>query len=366
MQRRDLLKAGAFVALSGCHRQEARPKPKPVVLSVEALSFPWKTSDPFLFCAYHADAYPAGNDELGPDKQLLRGRNIGRDFKIRDGWRMYHGDTVPGFPQHPHRGFETVSIVRQGLVDHADSLGATARYGQGDVQWMTAGRGIVHAEMFPLLRRGESNPLEMFQIWLNLPAKNKLVEPHFHMMWAPSIPQHAALDGAGNKTIVTTIAGQTAPAPPPSSWAASASHAVTIATLKLDPGARYTLPKVAAGANRTAYFFRGGQLTVGERTLTAHAMVRLVADVEVPLFAGAASSNPDGAELLLLSGMPIGEPVAQHGPFVMNTEAEIRQAYADYRATQFGGWPWPANDPVHKRDRGRFAKHVDGKHEEPT
>jgi hypothetical protein len=106
---------------------------------------PWKTFDPFLFCVHHKDDYPAGNAELGPGAALV-GRNIGEDFANKDGWNMYHGDVVPGFPRHPHRGFETVTVTRRGFVDHSDSLGATARYGEGDVQWMTAGSGIVHAQ----------------------------------------------------------------------------------------------------------------------------------------------------------------------------------------------------------------------------
>src|SRR3954469_23203180 len=134
---------------------------------------PWPTADPFLFCVHHDDAYPAGNANLGPAASLA-GRNLGQDFEGKDGWRMYHGTTVPGFPAHPHRGFETVTIVRRGLIDHSDSLGAAARFGGGDVQWLTAGRGVVHSEMFPLTERERTNPLELFQIWLNLPAEDKM------------------------------------------------------------------------------------------------------------------------------------------------------------------------------------------------
>ena len=152
-------------------------------IRTQRLAFPWATSDPFLFCAYHLDAYPRGNDQMGPESSLV-GRRIGSDFSRRDGWSMYHGDRIPGFPRHPHRGFETVTVARRGYVDHSDSLGATARYGAGDAQWMTAGRGIVHAEMFPLRERNRENPLELFQIWLNLPARSKLVEPHFRMFWS--------------------------------------------------------------------------------------------------------------------------------------------------------------------------------------
>lgn len=118
------------------------------VVRVSPLGFPWETIDPFLLCVPHEDAYPRGNAAFGPDASL-DGRIIGQDFVVKDGWRMYHGAKIPGFPAHPHRGFETVTIVRKGFVDHSDSLGATARFGAGDVQWLTAGNGIVHAEMFP-------------------------------------------------------------------------------------------------------------------------------------------------------------------------------------------------------------------------
>src|SRR5258708_2033417 len=148
------------------------------VLSVDALAFPWAAHDPFLFCVHHVDAYPAGNETLGPATPL-EGRDLGSDFSRKDGWSMYHGLATPAFPPHPHRGFETVTIVRLGFIGHADSLGATARFGAGDVQWLTAGSGIVHSEMFPLPERTRPNPLELFQIWLNLPARSKLVRPHF-------------------------------------------------------------------------------------------------------------------------------------------------------------------------------------------
>ena len=163
------------------------------VIQQRSLGFPWDTTDPFLLCVHHDDAYPRGNAQLGPNASLA-GRDIGQDFAGKDGWRMYHGRTVPGFPSHPHRGFETVTIVRKGLIDHADSLGAAARFGNGDVQWLTAGRGVVHSEMFPLLRADQPNPLELFQIWLNLPAAGKMAAPHFTMFWSEDIPRHV-VDG---------------------------------------------------------------------------------------------------------------------------------------------------------------------------
>ena len=96
------------------------------IVRIQPLGFPWETIDPFLFCVYHDDTYPEGNAQFGPAASLA-GRNLGQDFAGKDGWRMYHGLAVPGFPSHPHRGFETVTIVRKGLIDHSDSLGAAAR-----------------------------------------------------------------------------------------------------------------------------------------------------------------------------------------------------------------------------------------------
>src|SRR4051794_8637105 len=198
----------------------------------------WPTIDPFLFCVHHDDAYPNGTEELGPDASLA-GRDLGMDFAAVDGWNMYHGSVVPGFPAHPHRGFETVTYVRRGLIDHSDSLGATARFGRGDVQWLTAGEGIVHAEMFPLVDADAANPLELFQIWLNLPGEDKLVPPHFAMLWSQDLPRVVHRDDAGRIVEVTVVAGvfegQAPPPPPPRSWAARPDTDVAIWHLRLDP-----------------------------------------------------------------------------------------------------------------------------------
>jgi hypothetical protein len=336
---------------------------EPVVLSVLPLGFPWQTVDPFLFCVHHLDLYPPGNEAMGPAVSL-EGRQLGMDFEGRDGWRMYHGDVVPGFPRHPHRGFETVTLARHGFIDHSDSLGATARFGQGDVQWMTAGRGIVHAEMFPLRERQAGNRAELFQIWLNLPRDAKMAAPYFTMLWAGRIPGHVLRDADGRETRIVTVAGaldgRTPPAPPPDSWAARPDADVAIWTITLAPGARFTLPAAAAGARRTLYFFRGGSLRLGDHEQREHAGLEVAAERTLPL-----ENGPAESELLMLQGRPIGEPVVQAGPFVMNTRQEILQAFADFQQTGFGGWPWPSDGPVHPRDEGRFAIHADGRREQP-
>jgi redox-sensitive bicupin YhaK (pirin superfamily) len=313
---------------------------------------------------YHADRYPSGNERLGPAASL-QGRNLGEDFEGRDGWRMYHGREVPGFPPHPHRGFETVTVVRHGFIDHTDSAGAAARYGQGDVQWLTAGGGVVHAEMFPLLEREGPNPLELFQIWLNLPRAKKLVEPGFAMFWREAIPVVRATDEAGRAATIALVAGRLddrpAPPPPRDSWAADPDAGVAIWTVALEAGARWTLPAAAPGLNRTLYFFRGPSLSVDGEPLSSPREILLRSDRAVPLQAG-----PEPVELLLLQGRPIAEPVVAYGPFVMTTRQEVQQAFTDYQRTRFGGWPWPSEEPVHARDAGRFARYPDGHVDRPA
>jgi len=334
-----------------------------VVTRVWPLDFQWQTSDPFLFCVHHEDSYPQGNAQYGPQASLA-GRDIGNDFEGIDGWRMYHGDVVPGFPVHPHRGFETVTIVRTGLVDHADSLGAAGRYGGGDVQWMTAGKGVQHSEMFPLLQVERANPLELFQIWLNLPAAHKMVEPHFAMFWRDTVPKLHTQDVAGRQIEIEVVAGSCdnahVPAPPPDSWAADADNHVAIWMIKLERGARWTLPASVPGINRTLYFYAGASLRLGGAEINVKHGIALIPELDVEIENGNAE-----AQLLLLQGRPIAEPVSSYGPFVMNSRAEIEQAFADYRRTQFGGWPWPRNDQVHDPRRGRFARYVDGHEDAP-
>ena len=331
------------------------------IQSVTPLGFPWKTQDPFIFCVHHEDFYPKGNDVMGPAASLA-GHNKGQDFAPHHAWRMYHGEHVPGFPAHPHRGFETVTVVTKGLVDHSDSLGAAGRFGFGDVQWMTAGKGVQHCEMFPLRNRDQENPLELFQIWLNLPKARKMTPPHFAMLWSDVIPEFVAHDQEGKATHIRVIAGKienvNAPDPAPDSWAADPGNEVAIWTLKLDPDAQWKLPVASQKVNRSLYFYGGTSIQVAEKNLTSHQAIELRADQEVML-----KNGKEESFLLLLQGKPINEPMVQQGPFVMNTQAEIQQAINEYRQTEFGGWPWPSHEHVHPREKGRFAKYPDGTEE---
>ena len=366
--RREFLKkiavasSAMFIgAKSGFSSSNINNKANNTVKNIKPLGFQWETRDPFLFCVHHEDFYPKGNSKLGPDASLS-GRRIGQDFLLKDGWRMYHGDTVPGFPGHPHRGFETVTVVRKGLVDHTDSLGGAGRYGNGDVQWMTAGKGVQHAEMFPCINQDKENPMELFQIWLNLPKADKFVEANYKMLWEDTIPLYTHKDENGKETKAEVVAGQIgkskAPAPTPNSWAAKSENEVAIWNIQMDANAKWTLPKASVGVNRTLYFFKGSELKVGDKTLKNYHSAEIDPNEEITLVSGNEKSY-----ILILQGKPIGEPVVQHGPFVMNTREEIQQAFNDYQKTQFGGWPWPVSGPVHPQSKGRFAKHSDGKEE---
>jgi len=334
-----------------------------VIRKVQPLGFPWATRDPFLFCVYHKDNYPEGDGAFGPAVSL-DGRSLGNDFVLKDGWRMYHGRTIPGFPVHPHRGFETVTVVRKGVVDHSDSLGGAGRYGHGDVQWMTAGKGVQHAEMFPLIYDDKPNPLELFQIWLNLPAKSKFVEPHYAMLWKEQIPVVLVKDSNNRTTRLEIMAGtyedHEAPAPAPNSWAADSGNEVAIWYIQMESGATWTLPPASKGMTRTLYFFEGDQVLLNDSAVPSGNAVEVEAHQPIRLKNG----KGDG-RFLMLQGKPINEPVVNYGPFVMNTEEEIRQTYRDYQASQFGGWPWPRLDMVHPREKERFALHGGGREEFP-
>lgn len=334
------------------------------IRAIVPLGLHWPTLDPFLFCAHHRDEYPPGNANQGVDPSALVGRNVGSDFTLKDGWRMYHGREVPGFPQHPHRGFETVTIARTGFIDHADSLGAQARFGEGDIQWMTAGRGVVHSEMFPLVQTDQHNPTELFQVWLNLPSNSKLVEPYFTMIWSHEVKTEVHTDSDGNQTRVSVVAGHLGDArgaaTPPDSWAADPSHGVNIWTVVMQPGASWTLPATRTNRTRVLYAYDTSGVSIADQHSTSPAGFQLDPTAAVTVVNGGKAT-----EMLLLEGQPIGEPVAQHGPFVMNTRAELATAFRDYERDQFGGWPWPSNGPVLPREEGRFARHADGRIERP-
>ncbi len=226
---------------------------------------------------------------------------------------------IVGFPMHPHRGIETVTYMLAGSVHHRDSLGNAGLIGPGDVQWMTSGRGILHEE---LPRRGPDGRVNGFQLWVNLPAAQKMGPPRYQEVKAESIPA-AQVHGVR----VRVVAGEYGRARGPVGEIAAQPLYMDV---HLDPSARFGIP-VPRDHTALAYLFEGFLETV-QGEMEAVRMLVFGPGDQVALKAGEA-----GARFMLMAGQPFGEPIVPYGPFVMNSEAEIRQALADLRAGTFVG-----------------------------
>jgi redox-sensitive bicupin YhaK (pirin superfamily) len=226
------------------------------------------------------------------------------------------GDYIAGFPDHPHRGFETVTYMLEGRMRHRDSAGNEGLLSGGGVQWMTAGRGVIHSEM-PEQQEGR---MEGFQLWLNLPARDKMCAPWYRDIPACEIPEAHA-----RGVTVRVIAGQALGVAGAMQREATAP---TYLDLHLAPGAAYA-QALPSAHNAFVYVYRGTVTVAGTEVLRQR-MALLANPVDsdgVALQAG-----PQGAKAILIAGQPLGEPIAQYGPFVMNTNDEIYQAVKDYRA----------------------------------
>ncbi|MFJ3151626.1 pirin family protein [Pseudomonas hunanensis] len=228
-----------------------------------------------------------------------------------------------GVGQHPHRGFETVTIVYQGELEHRDSTGAGGLIGPGDVQWMTAANGIIHEEFHSPDFARSGGTLEMVQLWVNLPARNKRAAAGYQTLLAGDIPV-VALDGdAGRlRVIAGDYHGHHGPA--------RTFTTMDVWDLRLNAGAALQLP-VAAGRNAALVVLRGNVRINSEREAGPSSLVLLDREgVDVAVEA------LDGASVLLLSGEPIDEPIVGYGPFVMNSQAEIAESFDDFHAGRFG------------------------------
>ena len=250
--------------------------------------------DPFLFLNHH-----------GP--QVYRPHNSGLPFG-----------------PHPHRGFETVTFILDGDILHKDSGGHESVIEAGGIQWMTAGRGLIHAEVSSDSFKQTGGPLEILQLWVNLPAKDKLTEPRYIGLQREEIPAVVLDEG---RVTVHAVSGD---------WAGTAGAVqpladVQLAWLDLQAGARVTLPVAAA---RSIFFYTvRGALRVNGADTNARQLVEFNHDGDELAIEATAD-----AVLLLGHALPFGEPVVSYGPFVMNTEAEIQQAYRDYQRGDFGAW----------------------------
>jgi redox-sensitive bicupin YhaK (pirin superfamily) len=223
---------------------------------------------------------------------------------------------IAGFPDHPHRGFETVTYMLAGRMRHRDNKGNEGLLTAGSVQWMTAGRGIVHSEM----PEQEEGLMQGFQLWLNLPARDKMTAPRYQDIPPEQIPLVEAAPGVEAKVIAGALAGVVGPV----------DAGVTepfYADFRLQPGSSVSVD-LPSGHNAFAYVYEGGA-EIGGRAVERGTIAVLTPEGAVRL------SSDHGTRLILVAGKPLREPVAKYGPFVMNTENELRQAFADYQAGNF-------------------------------
>lgn len=261
-----------------------RPLPGPNVAQV----------DPFLFLNHHGpQVYPPNNRGLP-------------------------------FGPHPHRGFETVTFILEGNLAHYDTGGHESVIDAGGVQWMTAGSGLTHAEVSPPSFKQSGGPLEILQLWLNLPARLKMTPPRYSGVQKEEVPLVPLYDGAGELALVSgTFEGVEGPI--------NSLTGVFMSVVHLKPDSRTGLP-APAGRSVFLYVARGG-IAVAGTAAEKWQLVELNDDGD----SVAVEAGPEGAVLLFGHADPIREPVVSHGPFVMNTEAEIRQAIVDYQAGKFDG-----------------------------
>jgi len=234
------------------------------------------------------------------------------------------GDYIGGFPDHPHRGFETVTVMKAGRMRHHDSVGNTGLLEPGSVQWMTAGRGIIHSEM----PEQEEGRMAGFQLWVNLAAKDKMQPPAYRDVPPAGVPVFALDDGATLRVIAGSTHGVTGAVTRPTTEP-------LVLDITLPPGTAIEVP-VPAGHNAFAYAYGGGTLLVGDAADTSPvasehmAILANEAAADGVRFAAPADATV-ASQVLFVAGRPLREPIAQYGPFVMNNVREIQQAVADYQ-----------------------------------
>ncbi|MBP6210199.1 MAG: pirin family protein [Anaerolineales bacterium] len=227
---------------------------------------------------------------------------------------------IRGFPMHPHRGIETVTYMLDGSVNHRDSLGNSGTIGAGDVQWMTSGRGILHEEM---PRRGDSGNIYGFQLWVNLPAAQKMGQPRYQEVNASTIPT-IEKDGASIRLVAGELDGIRGPV---TEIAASPLYM----DVKLAPGSRFSYP-IPSGHTLLAYVFEGTGEFAGEAVEAVSMVVFNDDGDQIEVKCDAAGK---GVQFMLIAGAPFKEPIVPYGPFVMNTVEEIQQTIADLRSGKF-------------------------------
>lgn len=318
----------------------------------------WDTEDPFFFASHHEDDYPHGNRQQAPPLGEISGRNLGRDYTKRLGFRMYHGKVVPGFPMHAHWGYETITLAEKGYVDHFDNMGIQGRFGFGDVQWVCASSRYSHNEMYPLTDQEGRNPNDITQIMLNLPLESKNLDNSVNTVWGSDVP---VVEGEGwtAKVICGTFGGATAVSPSAHSWS-HGENGVRIVRFALEPGATLTIDPSVDGAGRNLYFVSGDTATVMGEGVRGGSRVKFLENRDAEVVNGGEPSV-----MWLLEGRPIGQRMSSFGPVCLGTVKEVRAGLDEIRVNEYGEWPWEIVDRTQPLGTDRFIRYPDGTERRP-
>jgi len=332
-------------------------KPKTVQKIVD-INIHWSGDDPFTFVSHHHDQYPHGNAQMAPPLELIRGRNLGRDYQERFGFRMYHGRVVPGFPMHAHWGYETLTIAEKGFVDHFDTEGNNGRYGNGDVQWTLASSRYEHCEMYPLIDQENENPVHITQIMINIPLKDKNQPNYVNNIWSEQIPVFT--EGGNEITLYCgEYAGRSICSPNPGSYA-TLENGIRVMKIVMDAGSSFSLEPTQEGIIRNVYFVSGEDAVMDGTKVKPNLRFKMKPAVGLEIANGESQS-----EFWVLEGRPIGEKQAAFGPVILSDIDEVRASMDEIRIKEFQEWPWGVMDVTNPIEMGRELHRKDGTVETP-
>ena len=341
-----------------------RKKGKGVVLKYAEFDMHWDTENPFLFVSHHRDDYPEGNRQQAPPYDMIAWRDLGHDYKKHNGFRMYKGKVVPGFPMHAHWGYETFTLAEEGYVDTFDIEGNQSRFGFGDAQWVTASGKYQHSEMYPLVFQDRPNPNNITQIMINLPLEMKGSLNRVNMLWTDAINRDIFTDGNGKKIEVIVYAGTydgiNTEVPNPDSWAADPDNGVKIVQIRMEEDAEYVLKADSPEINRNLYFVSGSGAEIEGFAADSGNRLKLKSDADIRIKNGKVPSK-----FWLLDGRPIKQKMSSYGPVVLGDDKSVRAAMNEIRKDEYVVWPWNVVDKVQPTEAPRFIRYSDGREEYP-
>ncbi len=318
----------------------------------------WDTEDPFVFVSHHEDDYPKGNRQQAPPLPEISGRNLGRDYDKRLGFRMYHGKVVPGFPMHAHWGYETVTIPDVGYIDHFDTEGIEGRFGFGDVQWVCASNKYEHCEMYPLANQEDRNPNDITQIHINLPLELKDKENSVSTVWNEDIPVVEG-DGWKVRVICGQFQGKSIESPNPISYARMENH-VRILRIVMEPRSEMTIDPTVDEATRNLYYVTGKDVEIMGNKVDYYTRMKFSEKGEFTIRNGSETSV-----LWLLEGKPIDQKMSAFGPVILDDLDRVRKGLDDIRKNEFLEWPWDVIDKAQPLGTTRFIRYPDGTEKRP-